>query len=119
MERERLDTYSRAWLQWCGSRKWGQDVTPLQRSRSPLASLTSPQCVLIRDGCSALTVSVCQNVSTTGHLPWPTASWYQCHASGLMGSPTDPRTFRLERSYLGAGKGRHSEILVTWSLVFS
>lgn len=48
----------------------------------------------------ALTVSVCQNVSTTGHLPWPTASWYQCHASGLIGSPTVPRILRVERSYL-------------------
>lgn len=48
----------------------------------------------------ALTVSVCQNVSTTGHLPWPTASWYHCHASGLIGSPTVPRILRLERSNL-------------------
>lgn len=101
-------------------------MTPLQRSKSPLGpvrvSLRSNimyfiskaflrcRCTSITYGFSPLTVSVCQNVSTTGHLPWPTASWSQCHASGLMGSPTEPRTFRLDRSYLETSKGRPSEI---------
>src|SRR4051794_7187699 len=35
-------------------------------------------------------VSVCHHVSTIGQRPPPTLSWYQVHASGLMGSPTDP-----------------------------
>ena len=43
-------------------------------------------------------VSVCQYVSTTEHLPLPTFSSYHFHASGLMGSPTDPRTLSDERS---------------------
>src|SRR5882762_1921228 len=35
-------------------------------------------------------VSVCHQVSTTGHRPPPTILWYQTQASGLIGSPTDP-----------------------------
>ena len=35
-------------------------------------------------------VSVCHQVSTTGVLPPPTCSRYHIHASGLIGSPTDP-----------------------------
>ena len=42
-------------------------------------------------------VSVCHQVSTTGQRPPPTTFWYQIHASGLMGSPTDPSRRRLER----------------------
>jgi hypothetical protein len=37
-------------------------------------------------------VSVCQKVSTMEHFSCPITLWYQCHASGLMGSPTDPST---------------------------
>src|SRR3954463_11715982 len=44
-------------------------------------------------------VSVCHHVSTTGQLPLPMCCQYQTHASGLMGSPTDPSTRRLERSW--------------------
>src|SRR5687768_17620540 len=33
-------------------------------------------------------VSVCHQVSTIGQRPPPTVSWYQIHASGLIGSPT-------------------------------
>ncbi len=43
-------------------------------------------------------VSVCHQVSTTGHRPPPIACWYQIHASGLIGSPTDPSNRRLDRS---------------------
>ena len=43
-------------------------------------------------------VSVCHQVSTIGHLPLPTTSSYQFHASGLIGSPTEPRMRRDERS---------------------
>src|SRR5581483_772981 len=43
-------------------------------------------------------VSVCHHVSTTGVFPPPMCCWYQIHASGLMGSPTEPRRRRLDRS---------------------
>ena len=43
-------------------------------------------------------VSVCQKVSTIGHFPLPTWVFYQDQASGLIGSPTEPRSLRLERS---------------------
>src|SRR6476661_2900126 len=43
-------------------------------------------------------VSVCHHVSTTGHRPPPMFSWYQIHASGLIGSPTDPSNRSDERS---------------------
>src|SRR5436189_179065 len=43
-------------------------------------------------------VSVCHHVSTTGQRPPPMCCQYQTHASGLIGSPTEPRSRRLERS---------------------
>ena len=43
-------------------------------------------------------VSVCHQVSTMVQRPPPTTSKYQRQASGLMGSPTVPRTRRLLRS---------------------
>ncbi len=49
-------------------------------------------------------VSVCHQVSTTGHLLSPTTSEYQRHASGLMGSPTEPR-MRREDLRRGGGDG--------------
>ena len=45
-------------------------------------------------------VSVCHQVSTTGHRPPPMCSQYQIHASGLMGSPTEPSRSSDERSCL-------------------
>src|SRR6478735_9034018 len=45
-------------------------------------------------------VSVCHHVSTIGAVSPPMTRRYQIHASGLMGSPTDPSTRRLERSNL-------------------
>ena len=41
-------------------------------------------------------VSVCHHVSTIGQRPPPMNVWYQIHASGLMGSPTDPSSRRLD-----------------------
>jgi hypothetical protein len=41
-------------------------------------------------------VSVCHHVSTMGQRPPPTFSWYHIHASGLIGSPTVPRSRRLK-----------------------
>src|SRR5206468_10016475 len=43
-------------------------------------------------------VSVCHQVSTTGHRPPPITFQYHTHASGLIGSPTVPSSLRLERS---------------------
>lgn len=45
-------------------------------------------------------VSVCHHVSAMGQRPSPTTSKYQRQTSGLMGSPTLPRTRREERSCL-------------------
>src|SRR5947209_14957958 len=45
-------------------------------------------------------VSVCHQVSTIGHRPPPITLWYHIQASGLIGSPTLPRSRRLERSCL-------------------
>ena len=42
-------------------------------------------------------VSVCHQVSTTGQRRSPTTPWYHSQASGLIGSPTVPRTRRLAR----------------------
>ena len=44
-------------------------------------------------------VSVCHQVSTMGQRPWPTTWSYQFQASGLIGSPTEPRMRKLERSW--------------------
>src|SRR3954454_24877491 len=43
-------------------------------------------------------VSVCHHVSISGQRPPPTFSKYHIHASGLMGSPTDPSTRSDDRS---------------------
>src|SRR5258705_1178793 len=45
-------------------------------------------------------VSVIHQVSTIGQRPPPMFSWYQSHASGLIGSPTDPRRRSDDRSRL-------------------
>ena len=37
-------------------------------------------------------VSVCHHVSTIGQRSRPMCWWYQIQASGLIGSPTDPRS---------------------------
>ena len=43
-------------------------------------------------------VSVCHQVSTIGQRLPPMFSRYHIHASGLMGSPTVPRSRKLDRS---------------------
>ena len=52
-------------------------------------------------------VSVCHHVSTTGHRPPPMCSWYHIHASGLIGSPTEPSRRRLDRSCLAGSAAPH------------
>src|ERR1035437_10202728 len=45
-------------------------------------------------------VSVCHQVSMIGQRPLPMLVWYQRHASGLIGSPTEPSSRSEERSRL-------------------
>ena len=52
-------------------------------------------------------VSVCHQVSTTGQRLPPMCSRYQTYASGLMGSPTEPRIRRLDRSNLAGMSSPH------------
>src|SRR6185436_14818127 len=44
-------------------------------------------------------VSVCHHVSTIGQRSAPIFSWYHIQASGLIGSPTVPRSLSEERSW--------------------
>ena len=60
-----------------------------------------PGLVTVAPGSGAIMiapVSVCHQVSTTGHRPPPMTSWYHIHASGLIGSPTLPSTRSDDRS---------------------
>jgi len=50
-------------------------------------------------------VSDCQNVSTIGVRPRPTTPCSHAHASGLMGSPTEPMTRSADRSCAATGAG--------------
>ena len=43
-------------------------------------------------------VSVCHQVSTIGQRSPPITLWYQSHAFGLIGSPTEPSSRREDRS---------------------
>jgi len=52
-------------------------------------------------------VSVCHQVSTIGQLSRPTYLRYHIHASGLMGSPTEPSRRRLERSWDSGNSSPH------------
>src|SRR6476620_8622387 len=52
-------------------------------------------------------VSVCHHVSTIGHRPLPITSWYHIHASGLIGSPTVPKSRRLDRSCFNGQRSPH------------
>ena len=52
-------------------------------------------------------VSVCHQVSTIGQRSPPMCWWYQIQASGLIGSPTVPRSRRVERSCLAGWLAPH------------
>src|SRR5450755_5111258 len=52
-------------------------------------------------------VSVCHHVSTIGHFAAPIVLWYQIQASGLMGSPTVPRSRRDDKSCLAGQSVPH------------
>src|SRR5689334_16110258 len=52
-------------------------------------------------------VSVCHQVSTTGVSPRPMVCRYQIHASGLIGSPTDPSRRSEDRSCWAGNSSPH------------
>ena len=56
---------------------------------------------------STIPVSVCHHVSTIGVRSPPMCSRYQIHASGLIGSPTDPSRRSDVRSCFAAYSGPH------------
>ncbi len=65
--------------------------------------IAEPGLAVVTPGSGAIMmapVSVCHQVSTIGHLLWPTFSRYHIQASGLIGSPTLPSTRSDDRSYL-------------------
>ena len=64
-------------------------------------SVAEPGFVSVRPGSGAIMmppVSVCHQVSTIGQFSPPMCSWYQSHARGLIGSPTEPSRRSDERS---------------------
>ena len=52
-------------------------------------------------------VSVCHQVSTTGVRSPPITRRYQIHASGLIGSPTEPSSRSEDRSYFAGMSSPH------------
>ena len=65
--------------------------------------VAQPGLVAVRPGSGEIMiapVSVCHQVSTTGHRSPPMTSWYHSQALGLIGSPTVPSRRRLDRSCL-------------------
>ena len=85
---------------------------PPVSTRLPSASRTSantpgngcvaePGTVVVMPGSGVIMimpVSVCHHVSTIGQRSRPMFLWYQIHASGLIGSPTDPSSRSVDRS---------------------
>src|SRR6187551_213149 len=94
---------------------------PPHGTDSPLASTTStptpgngkvalPGLVVVTPGSGVIMimpVSVCHHVSTTGVRPPPMLRWYHSHASGLIGSPTDPSRRSDDRSCLAGHSVPH------------
>ena len=52
-------------------------------------------------------VSVCHQVSTIGQRLPPMCSWYHIHASGLIGSPTEPSSRSDDRSCFAGSSAPH------------
>ena len=52
-------------------------------------------------------VSVCHHVSTMGQFPPPMCFRYHIHASGLMGSPTEPSSRSELRSCAAGSSSPH------------
>src|SRR6476646_2211865 len=73
-------------------------------------NVAEPGLVVVAPGSGLLMiapVSVCHHVSTTGQRSPPMYVWYQIQASGLIGSPTEPITRRLDRSCLAGSSDPH------------
>ncbi|CAN5297700.1 hypothetical protein BH23ACT9_BH23ACT9_03970 [soil metagenome] len=65
------------------------------------APIAEPGLVWVMPGSGVIMwppVSVCHQVSTIGACSRPMWAWYHIHASGLIGSPTVPRTRSEDRS---------------------
>jgi hypothetical protein len=65
-------------------------------------NVADPGLVAVIPGSGAIMippVSVCHQVSTTGQRPPPMFEEYHIQASGLIGSPTEPRTRSDVRSW--------------------
>src|SRR3954470_24903562 len=63
--------------------------------------VAEPGVVLVIPGSGVIMimpVSVCHQVSTTGHCSRPMFLWYQIQASGLIGSPTEPSRRSVDKS---------------------
>jgi hypothetical protein len=73
------------------------------RVAEPGLSVVIPGSGVIR----IIPVSVCHHVSTIGVRSPPMFSRYQTHASGLIGSPTEPSSRSEERSRCCAYSGPH------------
>src|SRR4051812_19907534 len=74
------------------------------------ALVALPGLVAVTPGSGEITiapVSVCHHVSTIGQRLPPICSRYHIHASGLIGSPTDPSRRRLERLCLAGQSSPH------------
>ena len=73
-------------------------------------NVADPGLVVVQPGSGLIMiapVSVCHQVSTTGQRPPPMCCWYHIQASGLIGSPTEPSSRRLERSCLSGSSAPH------------
>src|SRR3954462_7465635 len=73
-------------------------------------SVAEPGFDVVRPGSGVIMiapVSVCHHVSTTGQRSPPISFQYQPHASGLIGSPTDPSSRSDDRSCLAGSSVPH------------
>ena len=74
------------------------------------ARIAAPGLVAVTPGSGVIMippVSVCHHVSTTGQRSPPTWSRYHIHASGLIGSPTEPSTRSDDRSCAAGSSSPH------------
>src|SRR3954453_1188535 len=72
--------------------------------------IAAPGLVVVTPGSGVIMmppVSVCHHVSTTGQRSPPMFFRYQIHASGLMGSPTEPSSRSDDRSYFAGHSSPH------------
>jgi hypothetical protein len=83
---------------------FGTGTAPLSTTSVPIpgrARIAEPGLVAVTPGSGAIMiepVSVCHQVSTIGQRSPPMCVRYHIHASGLIGSPTDPSSRSEDRS---------------------